>query len=290
MMLHHRSVTRPRAFTLLVLSFCLISPGRLFAGSLPAWAANTEIMMNAEAAEMTFIGRYFGPDNSSPLSFTSNQDIAGQSFTFNLNSGSTYLGQAMTLSASGFYNTTTSSWDISTNGTLGSPGPNEMTWSSSYVASITGDPTFLIVGNTTVPIPGFPILDMNFTGALLVSVPPPIPVTLVASLLTAQGTVAGFNVGPTAGVYDVLLSAGGWTLVTGGFFLAGLDPNGGGFNFRVASSGVVTPTTGGLGTFTSTVQSVPEPSSVGLLILGMLGMGVVGRRWKSPRVRGDAGA
>ncbi len=127
--------------------------------------------MNAEAAEMTFIGRYFGPDDASPLSFTSNQDITNQSFNFSLAPGSTYLGQAMALTASGSFNTTTSEWGMTTSGALGSPGPNRMTWSSVYNASITGDPTFLIAGKITVPVPNFPLLDVEIKGALLVSVP-----------------------------------------------------------------------------------------------------------------------
>jgi hypothetical protein len=280
MMRHCHSVVRPHVFPMLVLAFYLFSPSRLHAGSLPAWAANTEVMMNAETAEMTFIGRYFGPDNASPLSFTTNQDIKGQSFSFSLNSGSTYLGQSMNLTATGTFNTTTSQWNIATTGTFGPAGPNQMSWNSSYTASITGDPTFLIAGTTTVPVPGFPILDVKISGALVVSAPNPVPVILVTSNLTGQATVAAANVGPPFGVSDVLLSAGGWSLKTGGILLAGLDPNGGGYNFRVVSSGQVTPVTGGSGTFTSEIlsQSIPEPSTVTLLIIGMLGMGVIGRQ------------
>ena len=165
------SPARQHVFLMLIIALGLVSPGRLLAGSLPPWAANTEVMMNTEAAEMTFIGRYFGPDDASPLSFTSNQDITGQSFSFNLTPGSTYLGQSMSLTASGSYNTTTSEWDITTSGSLGPVGPNQMTWSSVYTASITGDPTFLIAGKITVPVPNFPLLDVEIKGASLSACP-----------------------------------------------------------------------------------------------------------------------
>ena len=108
--------------------------------------------------------------------------------------------------------------------------------------------------------------------------------TLVASVLTGQATVAGFPVGPTFGVTDFILSTGGWTLVSGGVFLAGLDPNGGGNNFVVASTGSVTPTTGGAGAFIATIQSVPEPSSALSLTLGLIGMGVIAGRMRPTRV------
>jgi hypothetical protein len=277
-----------------VLALGLGGPGRLLAGSLPDWAANTEVMMEAETAEMTFIGRYLGPDGSSPLPFTTTQDIAARTFSFQLGTSSnpnpTYLGQPMTLVANGSFDTSLDQWVITTHGTFGPSGPGQTTWDSAYTASITGDPTFLIAGTITVPIPGFPLLDIKLSGALLVSVPPPIPLVLVASLLTGQATVATIPVGPTFGVFDFLLSTGAFTVTTGGVFLAGLDPNGGGHDFLVKSSGQVTPIQGGEGTFTATI--VPEPSTAVLLGLGMIGMGLTSRRaWRrrgisrSPRKR-----
>jgi hypothetical protein len=277
-------MSRLHPLAVLTLSLGFISSGRLLAGSIPAWAQNTEIMMETEGAEMTFIGRYFGPDNTSPLSFTSNQDIADQSFSFSLNPGTTYLGQSMTLRATGDFNTTTDEWDVTTNGSLGST-----TWSSSYTASITGDPTYLVTGKITVPLPGFPLLDMEIKGALFATFPPPLPLYLVASIGTAQATVLGLPVGPTFGVYDLLFKAEGWSWGTGGVFLAGLDANGGGHDFQIASSGLVTPVTGGSGTFISQVQSVPEPTTASLLFFGLIGMGVLGRRSRFRRTsRGSA--
>jgi hypothetical protein len=278
------SMSRLHLLAVLTLSLGFISPGGLLAGSIPDWAQNTEMMMETEGAEMTFIGRYFGPDNSSTLSFTSNQNIAGQCFSFSLDPGTTYLGQSMTLKATGDFNTTTNEWDVTTNGSLGST-----TWSSSYTAGITGDPTFFVAGKITVPLPGFPLLDMEVKGALFATFPPPFPLYLVASVGTAQATVLGQPVGPTFGVFDLLFKAGAWNWATGGVFLAGLDANGGGHDFQVASSGQVTPVTGGLGTFTSQVQSVPEPATASLLFFGLIGIGVIGRRsWFRRTSRGSA--
>jgi hypothetical protein len=85
-------------------------------------------------------------------------------------------------------------------------------------------------------------------------------------------------VGPKFGVDDLLFSAGNWTWATADVFLAGLIANGGGHDFRVDSSGQVTPTAGGAGTFNAQVQSFPEPSAIALFTFGVIGMGLIGRK------------
>jgi hypothetical protein len=61
------------------------------------------------------------------------------------------------------------------------------------------------------------------------------------------------SVGPTIGVDDLFFSAGNWTWATADVFLAGLDANGSGHDFRFDSSGQVKPTVGGAGTFNAQV-------------------------------------
>jgi len=277
MMKHFNSAPKPLVLSLLALTLAVFTPSGVLASGLPAWAQNTEVMMNAEGADMTTIGRYFGPDNSSPLSFTTSQDVAGGSFSYTLNSGSTYLGQPASLSGTGTFDSTNSDWVINSSGMIGSTS-----WSTVYTATVTGDPTITIAGVITIPGPGF-LLDMRITGILQVVFPPP-PVFIVRSLASGQATVAGVPVGPIFGVTDSIGVGGGVIWATGGVFLAGVDAGGGGHNFMVATSGMVPPSdNGGPGTLTSMVTSVPEPSSVMLLGLGVLGLIPLHRRRKRMR-------
>jgi len=280
-MKHFNSAPKPLILSLLALTLGAITPTGVLASGLPAWAQNTEVMINAEGADMTTIGRYFGPDNSSTLNFTTSQNVANETFSYALNSGSTYLGQPASLSGTGYFDNVNSDWVVTSNGTIGS-----QSWSTAYLATVTGDPTLTIAGRITIPHPGLPGLDIELTAALQVVFPPP-PLLIVRSVAAGQLTV-GFppfsvNVGPKFGVFDSIGVGGGVIWATGGVFVAGVDANGGGHDFMVATSGMVPPNdNGGAGTLTSMVQSVPEPSSVTLLGLGVLGL-IPLHRWTRTR-------
>jgi hypothetical protein len=165
----------------------------------------------------------------------------------------------------------TNDWEITTAGSLGST-----TWSVSANASITGDPDIAWAGKQTFNIPFFPHRDIELFGSLITAAGPPPD---VISLVSGQATVDGNPVGKPFGVTDTVKGIGffGWT--TGLVRLKGLDDNGGGHDFSVATTGQVTPVTGGLGSFTAVVQSVPEPSTAALFTVGvMVMMGVIGQR------------
>jgi hypothetical protein len=131
----------PILLSLAALTILAAGARQALAGGLLPGEANTEVMMNAEGSEAMFIGRYFGGDASSPLSFTSTQDVANQTFSFALSPGSTYLGQAASLTASGYYDATKGEWVVTTNGSIGGTY-----WSGASSMTINGDPFRFPVG------------------------------------------------------------------------------------------------------------------------------------------------
>ncbi len=89
--------------------------------SVPAASVLTEVMMDVQGSEAILYGNLLGVSPTSPqsLSGTSSTDIPNGSFTFSLNPGSTYLGQPISDSVTGQYNTTTGSFDWSATGSWG---------------------------------------------------------------------------------------------------------------------------------------------------------------------------
>jgi len=75
-----------------------------------------EAMITAQQYDAAFIGFQFGSSSNSHLNYSSYVDPSGQSFSFGLNSGSTYLGQPITLSASGTLDPATQMWKVSSSG------------------------------------------------------------------------------------------------------------------------------------------------------------------------------
>ena len=75
-----------------------------------------EAMITAQQYDAAFIGFQFGSSSNSHLNYSSYVDPSGQSFSFALNSGSTYLGQPITLSASGTLDAATQIWKVSSSG------------------------------------------------------------------------------------------------------------------------------------------------------------------------------
>jgi hypothetical protein len=135
------SASTPILLSLAALTILAAGARQALAGGLLPGEANTEVMMNAEGSEAMFIGRYFGGNASSPLSFTSTQDVANQTFSFALSPGSTYLGQAASLTASGYYDAMKGEWVVTTNGSIGGTY-----WSGASSMTINGDPFRFPVG------------------------------------------------------------------------------------------------------------------------------------------------
>jgi hypothetical protein len=228
------------------------------AGNLPPVAVVNEVMMEVQGAEAAYIGRTFGPDTSSPLSFTSNVDVAAQTFSFSLNGGSTYQGNSISLSGSGALDSSTGLFDWSTTGFLGS---------SPLDGSGTINPDPGIGGRW--PPDGPIYVDWHGQGSIGID-----SQGHVTSSWSYQFTINDLIVSQGQGKDNLnlgIMIGNNWNWV--------LDPvQVGDESFAIDTTGF-TPPTGGSGAFTVTISSVPEPSTITLGCISMIGLTMV-CRWR----------
>ncbi len=80
---------------------------------VPAGTVLSEVMMDVQGSEAQLYGAMLGVNPSMPqtLDGTSSTDPSTGSFSFSLNPGSTYLGESITDSITGHFNSTTDSYD-----------------------------------------------------------------------------------------------------------------------------------------------------------------------------------
>src|SRR5947209_1930894 len=91
-------------------------------------------MMEAQGADIAALGRFFGADSRTVLSFTSFVNPAAKTFTYTLNPGIIYLGRALSLTSMGQSNAM-SQWTWTSNLSLGTTS-----WSDIGTGAFTGDP------------------------------------------------------------------------------------------------------------------------------------------------------
>jgi hypothetical protein len=101
-----------------VFGICLCSVSTTGAAPLSPFQEVIEVLMDAQGANATLIARSFGPDSNSVLSFTANVQV-GQSFSYSSTPGLTYLGQPLSVTTSGIFNTSTNAWEMTSSGSLG---------------------------------------------------------------------------------------------------------------------------------------------------------------------------
>ncbi len=80
----------------------------------------TQDMISAQLDEINGFGQFFGPDASSPITFSSNENLQTLSFSFVTMPGSTYEGLSLTLNGSGAFDSGNNLWEWSFSGSLGS--------------------------------------------------------------------------------------------------------------------------------------------------------------------------
>lgn len=81
-------------------------------------ASAAQIMIQTQGDDAAFLANSFGVDPNSPLNYASSIDPSGSTFGFSLAPGATYLGQPMTLTATGSLNPSTQTWTVSSSGSL----------------------------------------------------------------------------------------------------------------------------------------------------------------------------
>jgi hypothetical protein len=207
-------------------------------------------MMDAEGANATLLGRLFGPDNGTVLSFTYSVDNVNETFSYSSMPGSTYLGQPFSLSASGDFNSTSGLWEMSASGALGSTSLNG-----------TGS------GSVTDP-PPIPTGTYSWLWGLLdyhASVSYSAVFSSVESTASAGLSIAGTDVATFSGT-DLQKFGQGWTWTAGQIQI-------GGFNFDILSAG-----NDPAGTFTTQITTVPEPTALNLISIGALSL--LGNKWR----------
>ena len=236
-----------------------------------------DVLKEAQGADTAFIGRYFGPDQDSVLSFNSNIDPSGNSFNYSLVPGSKYLGLDTTLSTSGNFNSSTNAWDVVSLGSLDS-----QPWSAN--ASGTFDSDGADYNWKTPPIP-FPLpfgpVSLDYHGTVIYT-----PPTGTGNIFSIGNYTFTLNNNPIITVSnrdalgpskdDPSIYDWQWGLPDVKFgVLNNIRPS----EFQVISLGQ-TPVTGN-GVFSTRITplAVPEPSSIlSTLVFGSFGTCVILKR------------
>ncbi len=258
---------------------CLVGATAVQAQGLPGVPTGTvltEVMMDAQGTEAQLYGAMLGVSPSTPqtLSGTTSTDLSGGSFSFRLDLGSTYLGQSISDSVQGQFNPTNGSYDWTGMGSaLG------VTWTE------TGSITPFLT-NSSGPIWGLnstgsvrtllynPLFDEN--DQVNINGTSPTYSLCSLSLLDPLGDNVGTSIGrdgfnPLSGLYSFQ------DLFQPTMTSVGLNA------FSDFTSGM-SPAVGGTGTYTTTISSIPEPSS---WVMGLLGaLGLLGYVWWSRKAAG----
>ena len=263
---------------------------------VPVGSVLTEVMMDVQGSEAILYGNLLGVNPTSPqsLSGTSSTDIANGSFTFSLNPGSTYLGQAISDSVQGQYNAATGSFDWTATGSWGSG--TQWTETGNLVAAelqiIGGVPTWTLTSKQQVTV------KLGDIPTPLYSVPDQVTIygdglfEPALSVRTSDfdlwdGTIGGTTIGSDR--FDPFTGKNKFRpyKIQDLFNPKFIGPNIQLLAFQQTTIGT-TPMTGGSGTYTTTISSVPEPASwvMGLLgVLGLLGYTCWRRRAAGARAR-----
>jgi len=212
---------------------------------------DTQLMMQTAVNDGIFIYTLFGPDRTSPMAFTSTVDAVANTFSYSINSGVTYQGMSITLSGSGSFDAITGILTTSSSGTLGSTS-----WTTSGTESMTA-----VVGGYSGSLDAnvFEHLvkegDIHETG---------MDTHAGQSNWTGYLTDANGNKIPNSGFTEQDF----YNPLTGKWDKLADEPDPG---FLVRANGY-SPIAGGSGTFTMTVETVPEPTSLSLLCCGCCGL------------------
>ncbi len=224
-----------------------------FACATPLTAGQlTDLMVENQGDNAEFIAIVFGTDANSPLAFTSNVNSAGTLFTFSL-TPTLYRGQSMTLTGTGSYDSTTNILQLSSSGSLGSTS-----WTTAGTAAVTFSGSDLNV-----------LTNINFlNGGVEKSAD-----VHAEGFVRADGTTGGFgfdtdkNGDPIPGTTRVFKDDRQSEIGT--WHYRSLSDLG----FSIDSVGFSTPG-GGTGTFTTTIQPVPEPSTMLFIASGVTGLAI----------------
>ncbi len=275
------SIYRAMRYRAMAVVVCLAGTTAARAQGLPNVPTGTvlsEVMMDVQGSEAQLYGTLLGSSTTpQALSGTSSTDVSGATFSFSLNPGSTYLGQAISDVVQGHFDTTDGSYHWSGAGSSGLGVSWAVTGMITPVAA--GGPIIkpnwdlksyevTYIRPSVPPKPVYTVTDEVFLSGPGEAVP-------AVSLKVASSGGLKISVGtdtydPKTGTY---IFQDGWKLppnLPPGLQFAS--------SFQDVTSGV-SPLAGGTGTYTTTINSVPEPSTLVLAAFGMAaGLCVAWRR------------
>jgi hypothetical protein len=231
---------------------------------VPTGTVLTEVMMDAQSSEAFLYGALLGVNPNSPqsLSGTTFTDLSTASFSFSLNPGSTYLGQAISDSAQGSWDPTSGSYLWSASGSWGDPIPWDVTGQTIPIEIDPAKPTWKLMSLETIKLKGIGDFQLPDSATLLGSGKNGPALSFATwSILDQVGRPLWERIGTDT--YDPK---------TNTFRFQDLAMPKNLFRpFSDATTGT-TPFAGGAGTFTTSIGAVPEPSTLLMFPLGILGM------------------
>jgi hypothetical protein len=242
--------------------------------NVPAGTVLTETMMDAQASEALLYGAMLGASSTpQSLSGTSSTDPSTGSFSFSLNPGSTYLGQAISDSVQGQWNPATSSYQWTAVGAWGDVKdmvkwaaqgnitpieievtPDKLLWQANSTELVQGPGKLMLPDKVTLIGDGKKTPALSFRTS-----------TLQDNAGRPLGTATGLDTyNAKEGAYDFKE-----------IFVPRQPP----FQKQLLQYGTsgMAPFTGGSGTYTTSISSTPEPSSIVMCLIGVLG--IAGYAW-----------
>ncbi len=250
------------------LALAFLMAGALFAIQADACPITTEVletMMEAYANESLFIGHYFGVDTGNSVEYDFVIDYGSRTFSLESKIDQAYLGEIMSLAMSGSYDETTGIYSWTSSGAVGSE-----TWTSAGSVEWIGDPQGTV--STTITING---KEYTVTGN----------VEWEQGVInaTSKGSYTfksanGTTYGPYKGTDMWNINTGEWDHTV----TVPKNPD--------TPDGIVTFSSGItqdnpqakliIGKFRNSITPIPEPSTVFLLGVGLIGLVAFRKRMK----------
>ncbi|MBN2445681.1 MAG: hypothetical protein JXO22_03085 [Phycisphaerae bacterium] len=233
----------------------LVAP--VTASPLPADVEVTEMMMEAMGAEVQGVARTFGIDETASLDFTTVTDPGNLEFSFALDAGTVYNGQALDILGAGNYNAALSRWEGCAVVASGSGESLVSTWTSDVLSTDPYEADLDWVGENMSRAIG-----PDYHGNWRVNEKPPGSgryTSFISGILTWRGSIVGTFYAEDS----VDIPGRAWTF-DGGY----LVDAGQGDDFAVSGDGTLAY---GGGLAWASYVIVPEPASIIVLALPLLG-------------------
>jgi hypothetical protein len=236
-----------KLFWLLCVLALLFTPQTATCDQISSTVFSTEFMAEFSGETVETLARFFGPDFTTPINFSSFVDPAALTFSFSTVPGATYLGLPLMLTGTGVFDTATSTWSLSSHDSLGTTK-----W------SFIGDATFNAADDGSNSAGDEFDDDGNKKGDTH-------DIATIGNGRSAgviwDTDLKGNRTSPNRRLQDSTnIHSNTWNW----------DLNASDVGYFISTAGMVSFQTGGSGSFTTVIAPVPEPASDTLLIFGLL--------------------